>query len=62
MHEKSDVAVIATPWPEFAELPIGHTGKRTVVIDCWRLLPDDADEDAVEIVRLGRTLEQASPV
>jgi UDPglucose 6-dehydrogenase len=60
--EKSDVAVIATPWPEFAEVPIERNGKRTVVIDCWRLLPDAAGNGAVEIVRLGRTLEQASPV
>jgi UDPglucose 6-dehydrogenase len=60
--EKSDVAVIATPWPEFAEVPIEQNGKRTVVIDCWRLLPDDAGNGAVEIVRLGRTLEQASRV
>jgi UDPglucose 6-dehydrogenase len=60
--EKSDVAVIATPWPEFAELPIGRNGKRAVVIDCWRLLPDDAGNGVVEIVRLRRALEQASPV
>jgi UDPglucose 6-dehydrogenase len=62
---QSDVAVIATPWPEFAELPIDgleRNGRRTVVVDCWRLLPDDAEGGAVEIVRLGRTLEQASPV
>jgi UDPglucose 6-dehydrogenase len=60
--EKADVAVIATPWPEFADLPAGRNGKRTVVIDCWRLLPEDAGGDGVEIVRLGRALEQASPV
>ena len=59
---KSDVAVIATPWSEFAQLPVADDGTRTVVIDCWRLLPDDAGGDAVEIVRLGQTLEQASPV
>jgi len=60
--EKSDVAVIATPWPEFADLPAGRNGKRTVVIDCWRLLPEDAGDGAVEIVRLGRPLEEATPV
>jgi UDPglucose 6-dehydrogenase len=58
---KSDVAVIATPWPEFAELPSEELAG-TVVIDCWRLLPDGAGGDAAEIVRLGRPLEQASPV
>jgi UDPglucose 6-dehydrogenase len=62
---QSDVAVIATPWPEFAELPIeavGRDGKRTVVIDCWRLLPDEANGGPIEVVRLGRALEEASPV
>jgi UDPglucose 6-dehydrogenase len=63
--EHSDVVVIATPWPEFAELPIGELGRkgrRTVVIDCWRLLPDDSYDGAVEIVRLGRPLDESSPV
>jgi UDPglucose 6-dehydrogenase len=58
---KSDVAVIATPWPEFAELPSEELAV-TVLIDCWRLLPDGAGGDAVEIVRLGRPLEHATPV
>jgi UDPglucose 6-dehydrogenase len=62
---QSDVAVIATPWPEFAELPtdaLRRAGRRTLVIDCWRLLPDEADGGPIEIVRLGRALEEASPV
>jgi UDPglucose 6-dehydrogenase len=62
---QSDVAVIATPWPEFAELPLeslGREGGHTVVIDCWRLLPDDVGGSGIEIVRLGRTLEEPSPV
>jgi UDPglucose 6-dehydrogenase len=62
---QSDVAVIATPWPEFAELPTGaleREGKRTVVIDCWRLLPDEANGGPIEVVRLGRALAEASPV
>ena len=61
----SDVTVIATPWPEFAELPIDaleREGRRAVVIDCWRLLPDGASNESVEIVRLGRAHEEASPV
>ena len=60
---KSDVVVVATPWPEFKELPraaAGRNGDRLVVIDCWRLLPD-ADADTIDIVRLGRALEE-SPV
>jgi UDPglucose 6-dehydrogenase len=62
---QSDVTVIATPWPEFAELPVEaleREGRRTVVIDCWRLLPDEADGGPIELVRLGRPAEQPSPV
>jgi UDPglucose 6-dehydrogenase len=62
---QSDVAVIATPWPEFAELPLEaleRDGRHAVVIDCWRLLPEDVGGDTIEIVRLGRTLEEPSPV
>jgi UDPglucose 6-dehydrogenase len=62
---QSDVTVIATPWPEFAELPIEaleREGRPTVVIDCWRQLPERASGGLVEIVRLGRALEEASPV
>jgi UDPglucose 6-dehydrogenase len=63
--EQSDVAVITTPWPEFAELPfevVEREGRQAVVIDCWRLLPDSRPNGAVEVVRLGRRLEEASPV
>jgi UDPglucose 6-dehydrogenase len=62
---QSDVAVITTPWPEFAELPVEALEReegRTVVIDCWRLLPEEAEGETIEIVRLGRPLEEASPV
>jgi UDPglucose 6-dehydrogenase len=62
---RSDVTVITTPWPEFKELPIealDREGKPAVVIDCWRLLPEGASNGAVEIVQLGRALEEASPV
>lgn len=61
---RSAVTVITTPWPEFAELPI-HAIKREgrpVVIDCWRLLPNEGYEEAIEIVRLGRALEESTPV
>lgn len=62
---QSDVTVIATPWPEFAELPLEaleREGRPAVVIDCWRLLPEEASNGAVEIVRLGRALEETSQV
>jgi UDPglucose 6-dehydrogenase len=63
--EQSDVTVITTPWPEFAELPIDaveREGRPAVVIDCWRLLPEDRPNGTVEIVRLGRAIEEASAV
>jgi UDPglucose 6-dehydrogenase len=65
--EQSDVTVITTAWPEFAELPLDaveREGGRVVVIDCWRLLPEDRARanGAVEIVQLGRPIEEASPV
>ncbi|MBA3433189.1 MAG: UDP-glucose/GDP-mannose dehydrogenase family protein [Actinobacteria bacterium] len=61
--ERSDVTVIATPWPEFAELPLEafeREGKRPVVIDCWRLLSEETYGETVDIVRLGRSLETSS--
>jgi UDPglucose 6-dehydrogenase len=57
--ERSDVVVIATPWREFAHLPVERVADRDrkpVVIDCWRLLADDLDE-AFTVVRLGTPLE-----
>jgi UDPglucose 6-dehydrogenase len=63
--EQSDVVVIATPWPEFAELPLESLAgdrERLVVIDCWGLLSDEGYGDAVTIVRLGRALAQPHPV
>ena len=61
---QSDVAVITTPWPEFAELQLEdleREGRPTVVIDCWRQLPE-RPAGPVEIVRLGQPIHEASPV
>ncbi len=61
--ERSDVTVIATPWPEFAQLPLEafeREGRRPVVIDCWRLLSEETYGEAAEIVQLGRPLETSS--
>jgi len=61
--ERSDLVVIATPWPEFAELPrdaLERDGQRLVVIDCWRVLSPVTYSETIDIVRLGRRLEQSS--
>jgi len=57
--ERSDVVVITTPWPEFADLPLDALNegrRRRVIIDCWGILSRDRYEEEIEIVRLGRTL------
>ena len=55
LFESSDVVVIATPWPQFADIPaiLERMDRRPIVIDCWRLLAEEA-EAGVEVVRLGR--------
>jgi UDPglucose 6-dehydrogenase len=62
---RSDIAVIATPWAEFAQLSreaFEPAGKRRVVVDCWRLLARGDDDGELEIVHPGRALEQSSGV
>jgi len=52
-----DLLVIATAWPEFAELPVGALARsvgRISVIDCWRQLHADRYCDIADIVHLGR--------
>src|SRR5579883_2271736 len=34
----ADIAVIVTPWPQYAQLH-GPTGRSIPVIDCWRIVP-----------------------
>jgi UDPglucose 6-dehydrogenase len=63
--ERADVVVIATPWPEFAQLPRepnGRSGRRPVVVDCWRVLDDETYGEAFSIVRLGRMVAESTPV
>jgi UDPglucose 6-dehydrogenase len=61
--ERSDIVVITTPWPEFAELPItAFKASHPAVVDCWRLLSDDVYGDSLDIVRLGRAVSDLSPV
>jgi UDPglucose 6-dehydrogenase len=61
--ERSDVVVITTPTPEFANLPLDvlrRKSRHAVVVDCWRLLTDEAYADAIDIVRLGLALAPSS--
>jgi UDPglucose 6-dehydrogenase len=60
LFQRSDVVAITTPWREFADLPLKSLEgrpERLVVIDCWGVLSEDRYGQAIEIVRLGRMLE-----
>jgi UDPglucose 6-dehydrogenase len=53
----ADVVVITTAWDEFAQLDpslLERAGQRRVVIDCWRVLPQESFEQAVDYVVLGK--------
>jgi UDPglucose 6-dehydrogenase len=54
--ERSEVVVIATPWPEFAGLPLN--GERPVIIDCWGVF---RGSDSGNVIRLGRALAPRTP-
>jgi UDPglucose 6-dehydrogenase len=63
--QRSDVVVITTPWPEFAELPLEQLGsgrEGPVVIDCWGVVPDGHLPEPTKVIRLGRSLAQSTPV
>jgi len=59
------VAVVATPWAEFRELPVERwmrpDGDRTVM-DCWRYLPQLEKAEGIHYVRLGFGSQTAKPV
>jgi UDPglucose 6-dehydrogenase len=53
---ESGVVVLATAWPEFAQLPATRWARRNsprVVIDCWRAVEHLIAADGVRYVRLG---------
>lgn len=53
----ADAVVIATAWDEFKQLrpeQLARDGRPRVVIDCWRILPRDEFEPAVDYVELGK--------
>jgi hypothetical protein len=51
----TDVAVITTPWPEYAEISPGWVanGRTRFIIDCWRQLTPQSFSNQCRIVRLG---------
>ena len=58
---QSDVMVISTPWPEFADLPLTAVDAargRLVAIDCWGILSEERYGETFDIVRLGRALDE----
>jgi UDPglucose 6-dehydrogenase len=54
---RSDLLIVATPWPEFRELPLDALRRakgRLIVVDCWRLLPAPIFDEIVDLIYLGR--------
>ena len=48
----ADIAVITTPWPEYAQLGREAAARRIPVIDCWRVLSKES-QLAFDIIWLG---------
>jgi UDPglucose 6-dehydrogenase len=54
--DQSSVVVLATPWPEFREIPVKNwtrNGRPLAVIDCWRELGHLDGVGGIHYVRLG---------
>jgi UDPglucose 6-dehydrogenase len=54
--QRSDLVVLATPWPEFATLGLEEWARPAplrIVIDCWRALPHLRDSPEVDYLALG---------
>ena len=51
LHD-ADIAIITTPWPEYAHLGRGAPLRRIPVIDCWRILGREPQAN-LEIIWLG---------
>lgn len=63
--EKSDVVVIATPWPQFQQIPRESWTRRKsprTVVDCWRAFTRLGNAEGVRYVMLGfgQELERAA--
>jgi UDPglucose 6-dehydrogenase len=54
--EQSEVVVVATPWPQFRDVPANEwapNGSERSVIDCWRMLGHLDGQQGIRYVRLG---------
>jgi len=51
----SDIAIIITPWPEYAEISAEWVanGRSRVIIDCWRQLAPQSFAGICQVVHLG---------
>jgi UDPglucose 6-dehydrogenase len=50
--KSADIAVVMTPWPEYARLSASVLPRRIPVIDCWRILKRD-ESGSIDVVWLG---------
>jgi UDPglucose 6-dehydrogenase len=52
----ADLAVIATPWPEYAEISpdLIANGRTQFIIDCWHQLAPESFSERCKIIRLGQ--------
>jgi UDPglucose 6-dehydrogenase len=60
---KSDVVVLATPWPEFAKIDSAKWARypaRRTVVDCWRQLDFLESVEGVNYLRVGSSSMLAS--
>jgi UDPglucose 6-dehydrogenase len=49
----ADIAVIVTPWPEYARINGEGLQRRIPIVDCWRMLPNAPGDGPFEVVWLG---------
>jgi UDPglucose 6-dehydrogenase len=59
--EASDVCVIATPWDAFKKIKTSAFSEK-IVIDCWRILSNDAINLSLRYLTLGKNSTKETPV
>lgn len=58
--EASDVCIVATPWEAFKKIR-GSAFSAKIVIDCWRILNDDAKHNSSRYFALGKGFSKKTP-